>query len=77
MDDRGPSLLDQYPAAIVARMLFSLAPVCDAGSRGRGGRRARGDRDVGLLGDRYQGDAKSVWTAAKLPEAIPWLRERM
>ena len=28
-------------------------------------------------GDRYQGDAKSVWTAAKLPEAIPWLRERM
>ena len=23
MDDRGPSLLDQYPAAIVARMLFS------------------------------------------------------
>ena len=23
MDDRGPSLLDQYPAAIVARMLLS------------------------------------------------------
>jgi len=41
MDDRGPSLLDQYPAAIVAWMLFWLPRARLWRGKPRNGREAR------------------------------------